>query len=145
MDDLAKHCQILGLNPDYSADELEEAFQERAEAWNPDRFAHNEQLRAVAREKLGHVHAAHQFLSARFSGPAIPSTPPPTAQFDSASQRESVEAAVRAGKRAAFRAVLAALILILLAVAWLIYRHPRAVSESGPVPAPTNAAPRPSL
>jgi hypothetical protein len=95
----------------------------------------------VAREKLEHVHAAHQFLRAELSSRATPAAQQPSAQFDSTSQHDSVEAAVRAGKRAAFRAVLATLILILLAIGWLIYRQPRAAGESGSVPAATNAAP----
>lgn len=62
MDEVLKHYQVLGLKEGCSETELEEAYQERAQAWNPDNFSGNEKLRLNAQEKLRHINAAYEFL-----------------------------------------------------------------------------------
>jgi len=64
-EEVSKHYQVLGLNEGCSEAEIEEAYQERAEAWNPGRFFRNEQLRLSAQEKLRHITTAYEFLRAR--------------------------------------------------------------------------------
>jgi DnaJ-class molecular chaperone len=71
MDEAAKHYQVLGLKENCSEAELEQAYQERVEAWNPANFEGNEPLRLKAQEKLAHIEAAHQFLKARFTKVAM--------------------------------------------------------------------------
>src|SRR5712672_331609 len=67
MDEVLKSYQVLGLKKGCSETELEEAYQERAEAWNPDNFSGNPQLRSKAQEKLKDINAAYQVLRARLS------------------------------------------------------------------------------
>ena len=141
MDELSKCLQILGLKPDYSEAELEDAFQERADAWDPERFAHNPQLRSDAEEKLRHIHAAHEFLRAKMSANALPSATQSDTQFKSSPGPVSTEAAVLAGKRAAFWATLAALILFLLGAACLVFWEQHATQENATAPGSTNAVP----
>ena len=70
MDEAEKHYTVLGLDEDCSTAELEEAYRERAEAWNPGKFAGNEQMRLKAEEKRKHIEEAHEFLRAKLAGPA---------------------------------------------------------------------------
>jgi hypothetical protein len=64
-EEVSRHYQVLGLNEGCSEGEIEEAYQERAQAWNPGRFSRNEQLRLSAQEKLRHITTAYEFLRAR--------------------------------------------------------------------------------
>ncbi len=75
MDEVEKHCQVLGIDEACSQVELEEAYRERAQAWNPENFAGNASLQQKAREKLGHINAAHVFLRAKLFEPAGPVKP----------------------------------------------------------------------
>ena len=75
MDEVEKHCQVLGIDEACTQAELEEAYRERAQAWNPDKFAGNTALQEKAREKLSHIDAAHQFLLVKLFQPASPTVP----------------------------------------------------------------------
>ncbi|MDB6112692.1 MAG: DnaJ-class molecular chaperone with C-terminal Zn finger domain [Pedosphaera sp.] len=79
MDEILKCYQVLGLKGGCSEAELEEAYRERAEAWSPDNFSGNPQLRSKAQEKLKDVNAAYEILRARLSPATIAPTAKPTA------------------------------------------------------------------
>ena len=70
MDDVEKHCQVLGIDEACTQAELEDAYHERAQAWNPDKFVGNSALQEKAREKLNHINAAHEFLLIKLFQPA---------------------------------------------------------------------------
>ena len=72
MDEVEKHCQVLGVDEACSEAELDEAYRERAQAWSPAKFAGNAALEEKAREKLGHINAAHDFLLAKLFRPGTP-------------------------------------------------------------------------
>jgi hypothetical protein len=75
MDEVEKHCQVLGIDEACTQAELEEAYRERALAWNPDKFAGNTALQEKACEKLGHINAAHDFLLVKLFQPAVSAVP----------------------------------------------------------------------
>ena len=82
MDEVLKSYQVLGLKAGCSEAELEEAYQERADAWNPDNFSGNKKLHLNAQEKLKHINAAYELLRARSSATtatpnAEPASPAP--------------------------------------------------------------------
>jgi curved DNA-binding protein CbpA len=75
MDEVLKHYQVLGLKEGCSEAELEEAYQERAQAWNPDNFSGNEKLRLNAQEKLRHINAAYEFLRVKRANATLAAQP----------------------------------------------------------------------
>ncbi len=75
MDEVLKHYQVLGLKEDCSEAELEEAHQERAQAWDPDNFSGNEKLRLNAQEKLRHINAAYEFLRVKRANATLAAQP----------------------------------------------------------------------
>jgi preprotein translocase subunit Sec63 len=74
MDEVLKSYQVLGLKAGCSEAELEEAYQDRADAWNPENFSGNEKLRLNAQEKLKHITAAYELLRTRLSATAVTTT-----------------------------------------------------------------------
>jgi hypothetical protein len=78
MDEVAKSYQVLGLKAGCSEAELEEAYQERADAWNPENFSGNEKLRLNAQEKLRHINAAYEVLRSKPAAAVTPMTGSPT-------------------------------------------------------------------
>jgi hypothetical protein len=72
MDPFVKHYQVLGLKEGCTETELEEAYQERSQAWNPENFSGNEKLRSNAQQKLDHITAAYEFLRPKVSTVAPP-------------------------------------------------------------------------
>ena len=78
MDPFVKHYQVLGLKEGCTETELEEAYQERSQAWNPENFSGNEKLRANAQEKLSHINAAYESLRPKISKAAPEAANPPS-------------------------------------------------------------------
>ena len=63
--------RILGLPPGSSADEIKMAWRDLAKVWHPDRFAHDERLRAKAGDNLSRINQAHEAL-ADYDPAAVP-------------------------------------------------------------------------
>lgn len=55
--------RVLGLAPGASADDLRRAWLDLAQVWHPDRFAHDDRLRAKAERNLQRINAAYQLLA----------------------------------------------------------------------------------
>ena len=55
---------MLGLEPGASPEELRGAYLDLARVWHPDRFQHDDRLRAKAEQTLQRINEAHAFLVA---------------------------------------------------------------------------------
>ncbi len=61
--DHLRALRILGLPPGASPTDIQTAWRDLAKVWHPDRFAHDERLRAKADENLSRINQAHEALS----------------------------------------------------------------------------------
>ena len=68
MDDLDYCYQVLGLEPNASANEIRQAYRDLTNVWHPDRFAHNPRLQKKAQEKLKDINLAYERLRTANSG-----------------------------------------------------------------------------
>jgi hypothetical protein len=129
MDEVEKHCQVLGIDEACTQAELEDAYRERAQAWNPDKFAGNSALQEKAREKLGHINAAHDFLLVKLFQPAVSAEPaqpaepapveaPHSSESEPEWKPEPVAPAPR--KRTAFIVTVSILLFLVLCAALLL-------------------------
>ena len=129
MDEVEKHCQVLGIDEACTQAELEEAYRERAQAWDPEKFAGNSTLQHKAREKLSHIHAAHDFLLIKFFQPATTAMPaasvepapveaPPSTKAESDWEPEPIASAPR--KRTAFFVTVSILLFLVFCAALLL-------------------------
>ncbi len=60
-----KLCEILGLKPNASEDEIKKAYTTEAKKWHPDRVQHNSELAALAEQKLKLINQAYECLTDR--------------------------------------------------------------------------------
>ena len=77
MDDLSKHYQLLGLKPGASPEEMKQAYRDLVKVWHPDRFLHDDRMRALAQDKLKEINGAYEMLKAQAFQDSI--APEPTA------------------------------------------------------------------
>jgi DnaJ-domain-containing protein 1 len=54
--------EILGLKPNASQEEVNQAYRDLANVWHPDRFANNLRLQKKAEEKLKEINAAYEYI-----------------------------------------------------------------------------------
>jgi hypothetical protein len=69
--DHLRALRILGLPPGSSKGEIQTAWRDLAKVWHPDRFAHDERLRAKAGDNLSRINQAHEAL-ADYDPAAVP-------------------------------------------------------------------------
>jgi hypothetical protein len=69
---------VLGLSPGASEESVKQAFRDLAQVWHPDRFTHDQRLRAKAEEKFKEINGAYQELSRAYAGSRAPAPPAPT-------------------------------------------------------------------
>jgi len=69
--DHLRALRILGLPPGSSKDDIHTAWRDLAKVWHPDRFTHDERLRAKAGENLSRINQAHEAL-ADYDPAAVP-------------------------------------------------------------------------
>ena len=69
--DHLRALRILGLPPGASAADIQTAWRDLAKVWHPDRFPHDERLRAKAGENLSRINQAHEAL-ADYDPAAVP-------------------------------------------------------------------------
>ncbi len=62
MPDLDRCYRVLGLPPGAPKSEVRKAYKDLAQVWHPDRFAHNDRLRAKADENLRRINEAYETL-----------------------------------------------------------------------------------
>jgi concanavalin A-like lectin/glucanase superfamily protein/DnaJ-like protein len=137
MDDLPKYYQLLGLEPGASPEEAKQAYRDMVKVWHPDRFAHDERLRAMAQDKLKEINGAYEILKSRAFQESI--GPEPTA----ASETESTAANPSpARNRTTLWTTLGVLLLVLVAAAaFLFYGKGRGKTTAfSPQAAPAIAA-----
>jgi hypothetical protein len=68
--------RVLGLPRGASGDEVHAAYRDLAQVWHPDRFSHNERLKAKADRNFARINEAYQLLKDREPSTApSPSTP----------------------------------------------------------------------
>ncbi len=60
-----KLCEILGVLPNVSEDEIKKAYTTEAKKWHPDRVQHNGELAALAEQKLKLINQAYECLTDR--------------------------------------------------------------------------------
>jgi curved DNA-binding protein CbpA len=65
--DLKQSFEILELNPDASADEVQQAYKDLVNIWHPDRFATNPRLRRKAETKLKEINRAYAMVNSFLS------------------------------------------------------------------------------
>jgi curved DNA-binding protein CbpA len=65
--DLKQCFEILELNPDASADEVQQAYKDLVNIWHPDRFATNPRLRQKAERKLKEINRAYAMVNSILS------------------------------------------------------------------------------
>ena len=123
MTDRAEHLKILGLKEGFSPEELEQAYQDRSEAWDPDNFAANDRLRLDAERKYQDIQSAYEFLRA-----ASPQ----------ASKTGTTPAAVPARGIRGLWVVLGLLLLIVAGATWFWFSRRSLNPEPAVLPAPTN-------
>jgi len=77
MHDQRRWLEVLGLGPDATKQQIDQAYRDLIKVWHPDRFESDPSLRRKAEEKLRQLNAAYDGL--RRSG-IPPRDPPPTAR-----------------------------------------------------------------
>ena len=61
-DKISRCIEILGLKPDASQEEVNQAYRDLANVWHPDRFVGNPRLQKKAEEKLKEINAAYEYI-----------------------------------------------------------------------------------
>lgn len=76
-------CELLGVAPSATRDQIKEAYHDLVKVWHPDRFAHDAALALKAQEKLKEINEAYSALSrmpdpgpSRTGGPGQPFSSP---------------------------------------------------------------------
>jgi len=59
---ISRCIEILGLKPNASHEEVNQAYRDLANVWHPDRFANNLRLQKKAEEKLKEINAAYEYI-----------------------------------------------------------------------------------
>lgn len=70
--------RVLGLPRGASDEEVHAAYRDLAQVWHPDRFSHNERLKAKADRNFARINEAYQVLQDR--EPSATPSPTPTAE-----------------------------------------------------------------
>ncbi len=156
MDEIARCCRVLGLEPGASADEVKSAYRDLVNVWHPDRFAHNERLRTKAQEQLKEINLAYDYLLAHAEeGHALQRQPdshePSPATAPIAGEKEDVAQGAEGSESSgnSFRNIVVVVVgFVLLAggVLWWRNRHEvNSISEVKPpkgqsLPSETNLA-----
>lgn len=60
--------ETLGVKPNATREELNQAYRDLAQIWHPDRFPNNPRLREKANEKLKEINAAYEILKPHIAG-----------------------------------------------------------------------------
>lgn len=165
--ELLKCLQVLGLKPGCTVEDLEAAFEERASAWQPELFAHNEQLLAKARARLQHIQGAYHSIKAYLEeaqatpepapAPEPVSAPPPKPapqpvletqwpRRDPAVDAFPAEPPAPLARRLAVWVAWIVVVLLLAASAWLVFFRtdepaPNSAPGTEPAPVETQASP----
>jgi curved DNA-binding protein CbpA len=58
-------CEILGVAPNATSEEIKKAYTAEAKKWHPDRVQHNNELAALAEKKLKDINQAYECLTDR--------------------------------------------------------------------------------
>jgi preprotein translocase subunit Sec63 len=61
-DKISRCIEILGLKPNASQEEVNQAYRDLAKVWHPDRFAGSPRLQKKAEEKLKEINAAYEYI-----------------------------------------------------------------------------------
>jgi len=61
-DKISRCIEILGLKPNASHEEVNQAYRDLANVWHPDRFVGNPRLQKKAEEKLKEINAAYEYV-----------------------------------------------------------------------------------
>ena len=59
---ISRCIEILGLKPNASQEEVNQAYRDLANVWHPDRFVGNPRLQKKAEEKLKEINAAYEYI-----------------------------------------------------------------------------------
>ena len=59
---ISRCIEILGLKPDASQEEVNQAYRDLVNVWHPDRFVGNPRLQKKAEEKLKEINAAYEYI-----------------------------------------------------------------------------------
>ena len=61
-DKISQCIEILGLKPNASEEEVNQAYRDLAKVWHPDRFVGNPRLQKKAEEKIKEINAAYEYI-----------------------------------------------------------------------------------
>jgi len=61
-DRISRCIEILGLKPNASGEEVNQAYRDLANVWHPDRFVGNPRLQKKAEDKLKEINAAYEYI-----------------------------------------------------------------------------------
>ena len=61
-DKISRCIEILGLKPNASQEEVNQAHRDLVNVWHPDRFAGNPRLQKKAEEKVKEINAAYEYI-----------------------------------------------------------------------------------
>ena len=61
-DKISRCIEILGLKPNASEEEVNQAYRDLANVWHPDRFVGNPRLQKKAEEKLKEINVAYEYI-----------------------------------------------------------------------------------
>jgi DnaJ-domain-containing protein 1 len=63
---ISRCIEILGLKPNASQEEVNQAYRDLANVWHPDRFVGNPRLQKKAEEKLKEINAAYEYIKSLY-------------------------------------------------------------------------------
>jgi DnaJ-domain-containing protein 1 len=66
-DKISRCIEILGLKPNASQEEVNQAYRDLANVWHPDRFVGNPRLQKKAEEKIKEINAAYEYIKPFYS------------------------------------------------------------------------------
>ena len=61
-DKISRCIEILGLKPNASEEEVNQAYRDLVNVWHPDRFVANPRLQKKAEEKIKEINAAYEYI-----------------------------------------------------------------------------------
>jgi len=61
-DKISRCIEVLGLKPNASEEEVNQAYRDLANVWHPDRFVGNPRLQKKAEEKLKEINVAYEYI-----------------------------------------------------------------------------------
>ena len=59
---ISRCIEILGLKPNASQEEVNQAYRDLANVWHPDRFVGNPRLQKKAEEKIKEINASYEYI-----------------------------------------------------------------------------------